>query len=115
MWDYKQKLNSIFSEKVCCETLAVNKLRHDLYKLEGIVLRRFGTGQEIFRTVLMHQYSEFFVFLFTCILLEFRLFSNCVMALAAQMCFYNLISQTVKFYVSLRAFKIRTGVIASFN
>lgn len=77
MWDYKQKLNSIFSEKVCCETLAVNKLRHDLYKLEGIVLRRFGTGQEIFRTVLMHQYSEFFVFLFTCILLEFRLFSNC--------------------------------------
>lgn len=37
------------------------------------------------------------------------------MALAAQMCFYNLISQTVKFYVSLRAFKIRTGVIASFN
>lgn len=38
-----------------------------------------------------------------------------VMVLAAQMCFYNLVSQTVKFYVSLRAFKIRTGVIASFN
>lgn len=38
-----------------------------------------------------------------------------VMVLAAQMCFYNLVSQTVKFYVSLRAFKIRIGVIASFN
>lgn len=37
------------------------------------------------------------------------------MVLAAQMCFYNQISQTVKFYVSLRAFKIRTGVTASFN
>lgn len=37
------------------------------------------------------------------------------MVLAAQMCFYNQISQTVKFYVSLRTFKIRTGVIASFN
>lgn len=37
------------------------------------------------------------------------------MVLAAQMCFYNLISQTVKFYVSLWAFKIRSGVIASFN
>lgn len=38
-----------------------------------------------------------------------------VMVLAAQMCFYNLVSQTVKFYVSLRAFRIRIGVIASFN
>lgn len=55
------------------------------------------------------------MFLFTCILLEFCLFAYCVMVLAAQMCFYKLVSQTAKFYVSLRAFKIRTSVIASFN
>lgn len=59
--------------------------------------------------------KEFSVVLFTCFLLEFWLFSSRVMVLAAQMCFYNQISQTVKFYVSLWAFKIRTGVIASFN
>lgn len=59
--------------------------------------------------------EEFSVVLFTCFLLEFWLFSSRVMVLAAQMCFYNQISQTVKFYVSLRTFKIRTGVIASFN
>lgn len=62
MRSYKQKLNSIFSEKACCEivfpeTLAENDLKHDLCKLEGIVLKRFETGQEIFRIVLMHQYS----------------------------------------------------------
>lgn len=67
------------------------------------------------KEIFLPQWRNFLWVLFTCFLLEFWLFSSHVMVLAAQMCFYNQISQTVWFYVSPRAFKIRTGIIASFN
>lgn len=67
------------------------------------------------KEIFLPQWRNFLWVLFTWFLLEFWLFSSHVMVLAAQMCFYNQISQTVWFYVSPWAFKIRTGIIASFN
>lgn len=102
-------------EEVFPETLAENDLRCDPFKYEVTVLKRLGTVQEIFRRKSSFHIEGIFCgfvhLLFVGILIVFQ---PCDV-LAAQMCFYNQISQTVKFYVSLRAFKIRTGVIASFN